>query len=970
MRFFLFIFLFFSFNLFSQENDPLLVNIADRINQEIWVDSIYNKMSLDQKVGQLFMPMVFSRKDSTHYISSLKLIKKYHIGGVIFSLGSPYKQTKWLNSFQKNSKTPLLVGMDAEWGVSMRLDSVMSFPWNMTLGAIRDTSLIRKIGYRMGVQEKRLGVHISFSPVLDINTNPRNPIIGNRSFGESKKLVTNHGIALMQGHHQAGILTSGKHFPGHGDTAKDSHKTLPILRHSKKRINDIELYPYYKLIEKGISSVMIAHLNVPVLTSDKNPTSLSSDLINNLLKQKMGFKGLIITDALNMDGVFKNSKSKNVDLQAFLAGNDLLIVSRDTPKGFKAIKKSYKKGIISEKRLSHSVKKILKAKYKAGLYNYKPIKLNDITKELNSKEDSILNYKAIKKSLTLLKNKDNLLPLKLDERIAHISLGDASSNVYRNELSKKYKIKTLEKVDSNNYEIKIKDYDKIIISFHRSNKTPYKSEKMNKSEIDLIKKISDKKSVILNLFVKPYVLKGIEDLNNISSILLSYQNSNIAQKISVNALFGFQKITGRLPVTGSKDFVFNSGIDLLPVNHLKYSNPAVVGFNEKKLNRLDSLAKIAIDSMMTPGIQMLVARKGRIVYHKSHGFHTYKKRISVKNDHVYDIASLTKIIGTLPLVIKSVDNLDFHLNSTLKDILPEFKGSNKENITIKNMLSHFSYFTPWIPFYKETINKRNKPKRKFYRKNKNNKFSILVSENLYMRNSYKDKMFEKIVKSPILKNSESRYSDLPFYILKYYYEKKFNKDLSLIVQDQVINPLSLKNTSYFPLKNKNKAKIVPSEIDHYYRNSELKGYVHDMGAAMQGGDGGHAGLFSNAFDIAVVMQMYLQGGVYDNKKILSKRNIDSFNYCYFCNEGNRRGVGFDKPQINSFDSGPTFGGASNKSFGHLGFTGTYTWADPENEIIVVFLSNRTYPSMERNLIAKHDIRTRMQQIVYEALTEK
>ena len=309
MRIFLFIFLFFTFNLFSQENDPLLVNIADRINQKKWVDSIYNKMSLDQKIGQLFMPMVFSRKDSTHYIAFLKLIKKYHIGGVIFSLGSPYKQTKWLNSFQKNSKIPLLVGMDAEWGVSMRLDSVMSFPWNMTLGAIRDTSLIRKIGYRMGVQEKRLGVHISFSPVLDINTNPRNPIIGNRSFGESKKLVTNHGIALMQGHHQAGILTSGKHFPGHGDTAKDSHKTLPILRHSKKRINDIELYPYYKLIEKGISSVMIAHLNVPVLSSDKNPTSLSSDLINNLLKQKMGFKGLIITDALNMDGVFKNSNS-------------------------------------------------------------------------------------------------------------------------------------------------------------------------------------------------------------------------------------------------------------------------------------------------------------------------------------------------------------------------------------------------------------------------------------------------------------------------------------------------------------------------------------------------------------------------------------------------------------------------------------------------------------------------------------
>ena len=970
MRFlFLLVLVFCTVNLFSQIKDPLLVDSIHRNKQKKWVDSLYKEMSLDQKIGQLFMPMVFSRKDSSHYSFTLKLIKKYHIGGIVFSLGSPFKQTKWLNSFQKSSKTPLLVAMDAEWGVSMRLDSVLSFPWNMTLGAIRDTFLIRQIGYRMGLQEKRLGVHLSFSPVLDINTNPNNPIIGNRSFGESKELVSNHSTALMKGHHDAGILTSGKHFPGHGDTETDSHKTLPFLKFNKTRLNEIELYPYYKLINEGLTSVMIAHLDVPSLTSKNIPTSLSRILIKDILKQKMKFKGLIITDALNMKGVYKNSKSINVDLQAFLAGNDLLIVSRDLPKGFRAIKKSYKRGILSETRLSHSVKKILKAKYKVGLYNNKPVKIKNITNDINNQADSILIKKSFSSAITLLKNKQSLLPLSLDEKIAHISLGDASSKVYRFQL-KKFNIKTLKDIDSFNYKDKIRNYDKIIISFHRSNKTPWKSEKMNNNQIELIKRISNQKKVVLHLFVKPYVLKDLVGIDNISSIVLSYQNSEFAQKVGVNSLFGFQKISGRLPVSGSKEYEINSGIDLLPQDYLSYSDPVSLGFNKQKLYKLDSLANIAIDSMMTPGLQMLVARKGRIVYHKSHGFHTYKKKIPVKNDHVYDIASLTKIIGTLPLVIKSVDNGDFDLSSNLKFLLPELSGSNKENVTVKRMLSHFSYLTPWIPFYKETLNRRNKPKKKFYRKRLNKNFSTAVSEKLFIRNSYKEEMFNKIINSPILTNSKSRYSDLPFYILKFYYEKKYNKDLSLIVQDQIINPLKLDNTSYSPSNNKNKSKIVPSEIDSYFRHSELRGYVHDMGAAMQGGAGGHAGLFSNAYDIAVVMQMYLQGGIYNKNKILSKKSVDNFNKCYFCLEGNRRGVGFDKPQIDKYTSGPTFGGASNKSFGHLGFTGTYTWADPENEIIVVFLSNRTYPSMEKNLIAKHNIRTRMQRLVYEALTDK
>ncbi len=964
-----FILINYSVFIFSQKKNPLIVESKDLILQSKWVDSIYNSMSLDEKIGQLFMPMVFSRKDSTHYKSTIKLIKKSNVGGIVFSLGSPLKQTKWLNSFQQLSKTPLLVAMDAEWGVSMRLDSVISFPWNMTLGAIRDTSLIREIGYRMGLQEKRLGIHLSFSPVLDINTNPRNPIIGNRSFGESKELVTNHSIALMRGHHQAGILTCGKHFPGHGDTDTDSHKTLPILKFDEKRINKIELYPYYKLIEEGIPSIMVAHLNAPSLTSSNIPTSLSNNVIENLLKQKMKYKGLIITDALNMKGVYENSRLKNIDLAAFLAGNDLLIISKDIPKGLRSIKKAYKRGNISESRLSHSVKKILKAKYKVGLFDYKPVNLSNIVKELSTKKDSMIYYKAISSAITLLKNYGDVLPLKLKENIAHIPIGDATSQVFQNELNRKFSVKTLENVNTSNFKTKIENYDKIIISFHRSNETPWKSEKMNRNQIKLINSISKQKKVVLNLFVKPYVLKDIEGLKNIDAILLSYQNSYIAQKVSVYSLFGLQKISGRLPVSGSKEFVLNSGIDLLPNDYLIYADPVILGFNKQKLYMLDSLAKIAIDSMMTPGLQMLVARKGRIVYHKSHGFHTYKKKIPVKNNHIYDIASLTKIIGTLPLVINSVERSEFNLNSDLKSIIPELKGSNKENITLKKMLSHFSYLTPWIPFFKETLNKKNKPKRKFYRKKLNKNFSTPVSKNLFIRDSYKNEIFNKIIQSPLLKNSQSKYSDLPYYLLKYYYEKKYNKDLSLIVEDQIIKPLKLRSTTYFPLISKNDSIIVPSEIDEYFRYSELKGYVHDMGAAMQGGAGGHAGLFSNAYDVAVVMQMYLQGGIYYGNKILLRKLIKKFNKCYFCSEDNRYGIGFDKPQIDREKRGSTFGGVSNQSFGHMGFTGTYTWADPENEIIIVFLSNRTYPSMDNNLLSKHNIRTRMQRIVYEALID-
>ncbi|MGY8922888.1 MAG: glycoside hydrolase family 3 protein, partial [Flavobacteriales bacterium] len=596
--------IFFIFTLFSygQEIDPLAVSTDNLPSQKKWVDSIYNTFSLDEKIGQLFMPMVFSERDSLHYKSTLDLIKNHKIGGLVFSRGGPVKQSQWLNTFQENSTIPLLIAMDAEWGVAMRLDSVKGFPWPMTLGAVKDTLLLRAIGKRMGDQENRLGVHYSFSPVLDINTNQRNPIIGNRSYGSSSERVTRQALAIMLGHQDAGILTSGKHFPGHGDTAQDSHKTLPIVNFNADRINKVELAPYKSLIKNGLSSVMVAHLNVPSITKKGLPTSLSSDVIRGILKGDLGFKGLVVTDALNMKGVSEYSKVNNIDLTAFLAGNDLLLISNDIAKGINAIKRSYENGKVTEDRLSHSVKKILKAKYKVGLFQYMPVKIDSLYQDLNTIEDQSLNSQIMGKSITLIRNENSILPLKINDKIAHIALGDDSSSAFESQLQKYTSIDFIKDFTTKNIIDKTKEYDTIIVSFHRSNITPWKAYDFKKEELKVISSLAKSKQLILNLFVKPYALKSLERIEGIDAILLSYQNSKESQELSADAIYGSQELSGRLPVDVSSSFKEDDGIDLKAFS-LGHARASSVGFSEKKLLALDALAKSAIDSMMTPGMQ-------------------------------------------------------------------------------------------------------------------------------------------------------------------------------------------------------------------------------------------------------------------------------------------------------------------------------------------------------------------------------
>ncbi len=955
-------------SLIGQNNKHPLAT-SDFEAQQQWVDSVYQSMSLKERVGQLFMVQVYSSLDQKKKESIVGLIKEQHIGGIIYSKGGPIRQANLNNELQSISKLPMLIGMDAEWGLNMRLDSTYAFPWNMTLGAVKDTKLIERTGKHIGEHCKRLGVHFNFAPVVDINTNPKNPIIGNRSFGENRDYVTNSALAFMKGMQDAGVLASAKHFPGHGDTEADSHKILPTITFNEKRLDSVELFPYKALINKGLSSVMVAHLNVPSLEPRLGyPSSLSKTIVTDLLKTRLEFQGLILTDALGMKGVANYSETGAIDLAAFNAGNDIMLMSEDVAIGASKIIDAYNNKTITEERLAHSVKKILMAKYKVGLHNYTPIETSHLVADLNRLEDDLLYGELIENALTVVKNTTNLLPVRQLETksIAYVKLGDDDGTVFFNTLKKYTKVHEIKADKLDDLISKLNNYNTVIIGFHKSNASPWKSYKFSNKELVWLYEIARTNTVILNVFAKPYALSDIKSTENIESIMLSYQNSEIAQEKAAQLIFGAIPAKGVLPVSAGKHFKVGEGIQIESLSRLGYALPERVGINSQRLAKLDSVAQYAVDSLMTPGIQLLVARKGKVIYNKNFGKHTYSGDRKVKSSDMYDVASLTKILATIPLMMELEEEGVVSLDSKLSELLPEYKGSNKKDVTVKRMLSHYAKLKPWIPFYINTLDSvTHKPDPKYYRKKWSSAFNIEVANNLYLRSDYQDSIHKLIKESEMQKRLRYKYSDLPYYILKKFIEKHYDQSLDKLIQQHFYKSLGANYTTYNPSEKFSNTQLIPTEEDDYFRHQKIHGYVHDMGAAMQKGVGGHAGVFSNANDVAKIMQMYLQKGYYGGQRYFKPTTLDKFNTCYFCDKDNRRGIGFDKPQLD--EDGPTCGCVSMDSFGHSGFTGTYAWADPEEEIVYIFLANRTYPSSEKNLLLRKNIRTDIQRLIYEAI---
>jgi beta-N-acetylhexosaminidase len=964
MKFYAFLLLLTMPAAFAQRNAPF--NDYKSPAEKKWADSVYNSFSFEERVGQLFMVAAYSNKDSAHVKGIDKLINDYKIGGLIFFQGGPYREAKLTNRYQKESKLPLFIGIDAEWGLSMRLDSTYRYPWNMTLGAVQDISLIQKMGYQMGVQDKRLGIHFNFAPVVDINTNPNNPIIGNRSFGEDRDNVTNRASALVEGIQQGGIYATGKHFPGHGDTATDSHLGLPVVPFERKRINDIELYPYKRLFSEGMASIMVAHLNVPALDPTPGlPTSLSYNTITRLVQNEMNYKGLIFTDALNMKGASGYMPAGDVDLEAFLAGNDVLLFTDNVPLAVEKFRQAYADSVLSEERLQYSVKKILAYKYRIGLNKFTPIDYKNLASDLNASEFDDLNYRLYEEAVTVVKDEGSLFPIAAleNEQIAYVKLGDDDGSTYLKTLQKYTDVTEVKQDTLQNLLTELDKYTTVIIGYHKSDGA-WKKHDFSKKELEWLDAISKNKKVLLTVFAKPYTLNNIQDFKDIEGVIVGYQNNDIAQTVAAEIVFGAIGSKGKLPVSAG-GFKVNQGINTKAIDRLGFTTPGNAGMNPVTLAKIDAIAQRAITEKMTPGLQVLVARNGKVVYQKSFGYHTYEKNMPVKNTDIYDVASLTKVLATLPNIMQQYEKGHLKLEDRLGHLLPEFENTDKKNITVKDMLLHQSRFKAWEPFYQETLDASKHPDAAFYSKIYSPEFPHQVAENLFLREDYPSIMIDKIAHSTLLEKKEYKYSDFNLILLKEYLEAKTGKSLDKLADADFYKPLGATSTTFNPLRRFDASIIPPTEVDNYYRYQVLNGYVHDMAAAMMDGVSGHAGLFSNSMDVAKIMQMYLQKGQYGGKHYFSAKTFDVFNTCYSCKEGNRRGLGFDKPQITN--PGPTCDCVSKSSFGHTGFTGTMAWADPETGIVYIFLSNRTYPEAGENKLSKNNIREDIQRVIQEAI---
>ena len=941
--------------------DPPYLNIPSP-----WADSLMNVLTLEEKIGQLFMVAAngttFNESD---YLIVDKLIADYGVGGLIyFQSSSPHSHVSLVNRFQSKSSIPLMNGIDGEWGLAMRIDSLEPYPWNMTLGAVTADSLIYQMGRALANECKAMGIHINFAPVVDVNSNPLNPIINARSFGEIVSNVSTKGLALMNGIQDLGVLACAKHFPGHGDTESDSHKTLPLVSHDKFRMDSLDLPPFRQLIDRGVASVMVAHLNIPSIDNvSKRASSLSPIIIDSLLIQELNFKGLIFTDALNMKGVSSFYEPGRLEVEALKAGNDVLLFPEDIPAALNAILSAIHDSTLTVDRINLSCHKILKAKEWLNLTNFSSIDSNNIRERTLNIENEILRNEINKNALTLIKNEQDFLPIVSlkNKKIGWLGIGGYSGETFFNQLKKYTSV-----IDFDEKKDNPKTFDHLIISIHKSNLSPWKSYEISRKEKELIMRLSSKTSVVLVVFANPYSLLNANYLDDVESILVAYQNSLSMQSIAGQAIFGAIQIKGTLPVTLSNKFPIGTSIITESIGRLKYASPRSVGLDSDKLSLIDSIVNQAIQMKATPGCQVLVAKLGTVVYNKSFGFHTYDKITKVKDSDLYDLASITKIASILPLIMQKIDSGTFELDAPMISYLSMEDTCSKAFLTSRGILAHNSKLWPWIPFYMKTLNEDGSLIDSLYSMKNEGQFTIQVAKDLFMNSSYSDSILDWVLHSKMLDQSGYKYSDLPYYLLKEVVEIQEKKSLKTLVQERIFDELGANFTTYHPLDKFDCAEIVPTEEDNYFRHQLLRGHVHDPGAAMQGGVGGHAGLFSNTNDIAKLMQMYLNGGFYGGKRYIQESTIKEFTSCQYCETNNRRGIGFDRPLVNE-EGGPSCDQASTSSYGHSGFTGTLTWVDPDHDLIYVFLSNRIHPSSENNLLVNENIRTRIQEVIYKSI---
>ncbi len=968
-----------------------------------WADSIIQKLTLEEQLGQLFMVPAWT--DPKHQYFNQKevemWIQDYGVGGIIFFQGGPDNQLKRTLHYQSLSKVPLLIGMDAEWGLSMRLDSTILYPRQMTLGAISDVNQIEKFAAESARQLKRMGVHFSFSPVVDINNNPKNPVISNRSFGEDRERVLSYSMAFMQGLQKQNILACAKHFPGHGDTNTDSHEDMPLIPFSKQRLDSLELYPYRPLIQNGLGGVMTGHLQVPAYEANpKIPASLSQTLVTDLLQKELGFQGLIITDALNMQGVAKNFKAGEMEALAVQAGNDILLFPSSIPKAIEAIKRAIERGDITLEQIRSHCYKVLQAKEWCGLSTGQYPTRQNLMADLNNQSALQMNQDLVTRSLTLLQNDRKGLELWNDakrKKALVVIGGDSTYNIVSSmkeftDLSVMYWPKEVDSTWKDTLDVLLSllnGYQDVAFAWVNTSSKAAKNFGVSPYLLERVSNWNADKNVLILMFANPYALMGNASIHRNDVVAVAYQDDPLTERMMVEALFRARGFEGQLPV--GVDEVWKSGWGLCisgghrisrgvlsspeSLNWVKSRNvqnqPSKAytenyfgesDFAKSSLfhyhwTKVDSIANKGVTDGAYPGCRLLVVHKGEIVYDRAYGYLDSQKTAPVQLNSVYDLASITKVAASGLAMMHMMDEHEWSVTGTLGDDLTFPRKSHYAKIKWKDLMSHQAGLKNFIPFH-TTLSSAH------WAYHAPTEYGVQVADSLYTDTLLFDEMRAMIVKTPLNLPAKYEYSDLGYYFIKEWMEKKTQTAYNIWLDEHFYTPLGLRSMGYLPLRKMNSSMIAPTENDSLFRRQVLRGYVHDQGSALMGGVGGHAGLFSNAYDLAVVMQMLMNQGAYADRQWIKSSTVQYFNQRHF--PGNRRGLILDKPALDKVGGSPS-ALASHESFGHTGFTGTMCWADPEQELVFVFLSNRIHPNVDNKKLIQQNIRTQLHTEVYKEI---
>lgn len=968
----------------NAQSDFIHKNINDEVACRRWVDNKLQSMTLKQKIGQLFIHTVAPYTTQSNKQNISDAVKGYGIGGLLFSGGEIGKQIELTNYAQSMAEIPLLITFDGEWGLAMRLKGTPSFPRNRVLGCIQNDTLLYEYGKEVARQLREIGVHVNFAPVADIDNNPKNPVINTRSFGSDRENVARKVVAYSRGLQDGGVLAVCKHFPGHGDTEVDSHKSLPVLPFTRERLDSIELYPFRKAIEAGVGGMMVGHLNVTSL--DNKAASVSHAVVTELLKNELHFSGLVFTDALEMKGI---SSNPYVSAQALIAGNDMVLAPRNLKRELDGVLKAVKEGKITEDEINEKCRKVLTYKYAFGIDRRPVVAKEGVMARINKSYTNDLMNRIKTSAVTVIKDSDEMLPLDLSLSgtvVLNVSSTLSETYPFYNQINDTYPVTWLHaNLDSLQYlKKKITPAQRIIVAVYTSKVDKYKK---------VLAELAKGKPTILICFNSHKVLQKLDDVvAQSSAVVLAHSDDKPVQKFVAEMLLGNKRVDGRLSVDYNDEYKAGLGVVVDPDKPRRYK-PEEFGMDSKGLARIDSIAMYGIENGAYPGCHVLVWKNGYPVYNKCFGTHTYESDRKVKENDLYDLASLTKTTATMLAVMKLYDDGKLNLTDKISNYVPEMKSTNKENITIQELLYHESGLPAYLPFYKKAIDTKS-CKGGMYKKYKDanhsvkvannlyictnysflsecvsdketSEYSLKVSDNMYIKPEFKSVILKEIADTP-LKGHSYRYSCLNFMLLKEAVENISGMPMDEFLEENFYKPMGLVHTMYNPLKRYSKDEIIPTVKEDFLRKGPVHGYVHDEAAAMLGGVSGNAGLFSTAKEVATIYQMLLDKGVMGDRRYLTRATCELF--LTMKSKNSRRGLGFDKPDKEKPENGYCAPETPASVFGHTGFTGTCAWADPDNDLVFVFLCNRIYPNpCDRKNLMKLKIRPAIQQAIYQAI---